>query len=137
MKYFQPKSMKPHTNQFYAAVKDKISTEGQKSLAYKAVHGLFVQAQSLYQKLDFVTSENISHFKTSGKYLTQRQEHDAVALTAMYVSDLRTNLVHDLVKEDTTITESERQILEMALEIYKATSEANYSALGNPRWIDD
>jgi hypothetical protein len=129
--------MKPDTNQFFEAVKGKISDEGQKSLAYRTVYGLFGKAQSIYRKLDFVTSESISHFKTSGKYLTQRQEQDAVALTVMYLRDLRTPLIHDLVKEDTTLNEAERQILEMTLEIYKTTCEANYSMLGNPKWIDD
>jgi hypothetical protein len=129
--------MKSGTNQFFEAVKDKISDEGKQSLAYKAVYGLFEQAQSFYRKLDFTTSENISHFKTSGKYLSQRQEHDAVALTALYIRDLRTSLIDELVKEDTVINESERQILEVALEFYKTTCEANYSILGNPKWIDE
>lgn len=55
----------------------------------------------------------------------------------MYVGSLRTQLIHDLVKEDSTVTDAERQVLEMALELYKATCEANYGSLGNPRWIDD
>lgn len=128
MKYFQPKNMKPHTNQFYAAVKDKISAEGQKSLAYRAVYDLFQQAQSLYGNLDAVTSS---------KHLSQRQEHDAVALTAMHVRDIRTQFIHDLVTEDQTINDSERQVLQMTLEIYKTVCEANHSTLGNPRWVDN
>lgn len=128
MKYFQPRSMKPHTNQFFAAVKDKISEEGQTSFAYKAVYGLFEQAESFYRNLDFVT-RSIN--------LKQQQEHNAVALTVMYVRDLRIQLIHDLVKEDPKINDVERQVLEMTLEIYKTVCEANYSVLGNPKWTDD
>ena len=136
MKNFNPKAMKPDTNQFYEAVKDKVSEAGQQSVAYRAVSNLFQQAQSLYKTLDFVTASNIAHFTDSGKYLTHRQENDAIALTAMYVGALRTQLIHDLVKQDTTINDQERMVLEMALDLYKATCEANYGALGNPRWIE-
>lgn len=127
MKHFQPKSMKPNTTQFHAAISGKISNEGQKSLSYKAVYGLFEQAQSLYRDLDSVTNST---------NLTQRQEYDTVALTTLYVKDLRTQTVHDLVASDPAINETERQVLQMAIEIYKATCEANYSILGNPKWID-
>lgn len=137
MKYFNPKTMRPNTNQFYEAVKDKISSEGQKSTAYLVVYNLFVQAQSLYKTLDFVTDRQIAHLNTAGKYLTHRQENDAIALTAMYAGNLRTEFVDRLVKEDVSISDSERLILQMTLEIYKATCDANYGALGNPRWIDD
>ena len=91
VKYFNPKTMRPNTNQFHEAVKDKISSEGQKSVAYQAVHSLFVQAQSLYRTLDFVTNEQI--FTKTGKYLTYRQENDAIALTAMYAGNLRTEFI--------------------------------------------
>lgn len=137
MKYFNPKTMRPHTNQFFEAVKDKISAEGKQSVAYQAVYNLFVQSQSLYKTLDFVTDKQIAHFKDTGKYLTHRQENDAIALTAMYAMNLRTEVIDRLVKEDTSISDSERLILQMTLEIYKTTCEANYGALGNPRWIDD
>ncbi|MBD1875788.1 hypothetical protein H6F75_20090 [Nodosilinea sp. FACHB-131] len=129
--------MKPNTNQFYEAVKDKISPEGQKSVAYQAVQNLFVQAQSLYRILDFVTSEQIAHFKKAEKYLTHRQENDAITLTVMYARELRTDIIDKLVKEDTSISDLERLTLQMILEIYKTTCDANYGVLGNPRWIDD
>lgn len=129
--------MKPNTNQFHEAVKDKISSEGQKSVAYQVVYNLFVQAQSLYKTLDFVTSEQISLFKKTEKYLTHRQENDAIALTAMYAGNLRTEFIDRLVKEDASISDLERLTLQMTLEIYKTTCDANYGALGNPRWIDD
>ncbi|MBD1918756.1 MULTISPECIES: hypothetical protein [Cyanophyceae] len=135
MKYFNPKTMKPNANQFYEAVKDKISVEGQKGVAYQAVRSLFMQAESLYRTLDFVTNEQI--FTKSGKYLTHRQENDAIALTAMYAGELRTELIDKLIKEDDSISDSDHLILQMTLEIYKTTCEANYGALGNPRWIDD
>ncbi|MBW4462474.1 MAG: hypothetical protein KME47_19870 [Nodosilinea sp. WJT8-NPBG4] len=129
--------MKPDPNQFHEAVRNKISETGQKSVAYGAVRNLFEQANSLYKKLDFLTASNIAHFKDTGKYLTERQEKDAIALTALYARDLKTQFIHELVQQDTTISDQERLVLEMALDIYKATCEANYSALGNPRWIDD
>ncbi len=135
MKYFNPKTMRPDANQFNEAVKDKISSEGQKGVAYQAVRSLFVQAEALYRTLDFVTNEQI--FTKAGKYLTHRQENDAIALTAMYAGNLRTELIDRLVKEDASISDSERLILQMTLEIYKTTCDANYGALGNPRWIDD
>jgi hypothetical protein len=137
MKYFNPKTMKPHTNQFYEAVKGKVSEYGQGSVAYKAVRNLFEQAQALYRMLDSVTASNIARFVDSGKYLTQRQEADAIALTALYAMNLKTQFVHELVKQDEKLTDQERQVLEMVLDLYKATCEANYGALGNPRWIDD
>lgn len=137
VKYFNPKTMKPDTNQFHEAVKDKISDSGRQSLAHKAVLNLFGQAQSLYKTLDFVTSQNLAHFKSANKYLSQRQENDAISLTAIYAGNLRTQFIHDLVKQDTTINDQERLVLEMTLDLYKATCEANYGALGNPRWIDD
>ncbi|MBD2106285.1 hypothetical protein [Nodosilinea sp. FACHB-13] len=135
MKYFNPKTMRPNTSQFHEAVKEKISLEGQKGVAYQAVRSLFLQAESLYRTLDFVTNEQL--FTKAGKYLTHRQENDAIALTAMYAGELRTELSDRLVKEDASISDSERLILQMTLEIYKTTCEANYGALGNPRWIDD
>ncbi|MBW4463669.1 MAG: hypothetical protein KME47_26015 [Nodosilinea sp. WJT8-NPBG4] len=129
MKHFNPKTMKPSTSQFDEAVKDKISLEGQQSFAYQAVQSLFVQAQALYRTLDFVTSEQISHFKKTEKYLTHRQENDAIALTAMYARELRTEFIDRLVKEDASISDSERLTLQMTLEIYKTTCDANYGAL--------
>jgi hypothetical protein len=137
VKHFNPKTMKPDFSQFSNAVNGKISEEGRKSMAYKAVADLFQRAQSMYSLLNDMTAENLSHFKSAGNYLTKRQEQDAIALTAMYVGNLRTQFIHDLVKEDSALTDSDRQVLEMALELYKATCEANYGALGNPRWVDD
>lgn len=136
MKYFNPKTMKPDTHQFYEAVKGKISESSQQSLAYQAVKNLFEQAQSLYRNLDFVTSSNITHFKDADQYLTQRQENDAISLTAMHVRELRKPFLYEVVKQDKTIDDQERMVLEMVLDIYKATCEANYAALGNPRWIE-
>jgi hypothetical protein len=137
VKYFNPKTMKPDVNQFYGAVNGKLTEVGQQSIAYKAVRNLFEQAQSIYRNLDSVTSANLSHFRTTGKYLTQRQEADAISLAAMYAGNLRTHFIHELVKQDSTINYQDRMVLEMALDLYKATCEANYGALGNPRWIDD
>ena len=129
--------MKPDLAQFSRAIEGKISESGQKSIAYKAVLDLFQTAGGFYKTLDNMTSDNLAHFKSSGKYLTERQERDALALTAMYAGNLRTQFIHELVKGDSALTDTERQALEMALELYKATCEANYGSLGNPRWIDD
>lgn len=129
--------MKPDLIQFSRAIEGRISESGQKSVAYKAVLDLFQTAEGLYKTLDNMTSDNLSLFKSSGKYLTERQEKDAIALTAMYVGTLQTQFIYELVKGDSALTDTERQALEMALELYKATCEANYGILGNPRWIDD
>lgn len=136
MKYFNPKGMKPNTNQFHEVVKGRISDTGQQSIAYRAVASLFEQAQSIYRTLGFVTEHNLAHFK-DGKYLTQLQERDSVALTAMYVGNLKTQFFQDVVKRDTTISDQERLVLEMALEVYRTSSESNYATLGNPRWIEE
>ncbi|MGP1384021.1 MAG: hypothetical protein ACTS2F_10715 [Thainema sp.] len=137
MKYFNPKVMKPNVSQFHEAVRDKISESGQQSIAYKAVLNLFEQAQSLYRSLDGVTSPNIAHLKDANKYLTQRQETDAIALTALYVRSLGTIFAHNAVKQDTTLSDQDRLVLEMAISLYRSTCDANYSTLGNPRWIDE
>lgn len=128
MKYFQPKSMKPNITQFQTVISGKISNEGQNSLAYKSVYGLFEQAQYLYRDLDSTTNST---------NLTRQQEYDAVALTALYVKNLRTQTIHDLVASDPAINGTERQVLHMTLEVYKATCEANHSVLGHPKWIND
>lgn len=96
---------------------------------------LFSQATTLYKTLDSMTAHNLAHFK-DGKYLTQLQEHDVVSLTAMYVGSLRTEWVDRIIKQDTSISDQERLVLEMALELYKICCDANYGALGNPRWIE-
>lgn len=137
MKHYNPKRMKPNLDQFLNAVKDKISESGQRSLAYKAVKALFEQAETLYKTLDFMTSENAAQFTSTGKYLTQRQESDAVALTAMYVGLLKNQLLYELIQQDSALNEQERQVLGMVVEIYKAACEANYATLGNPRWVDE
>lgn len=129
--------MKPDPNQFLGLVKGKLSEAAQQSVAYRVVYNLFDQARALYRNLDFVTSENISHLKAAGKTLTQRQKADAIALTSLQVGSLRTSAIHQLVQQDTTLSDSDRLVLEMALELYKSTCEANYAALGNPRWIDE
>lgn len=137
MKYFNPKVMKPDVSQFYEAVRDKISEAGQQSIAYKAVLNLFEQSQTLYRLLDGMTSPNLSHLHDANKYLTQRQETDAIALTSLYVRSLGTVFAHDAVKQDTTLNDQDRLVLEMAISLYRSTCDANYSTLGNPRWIDE
>ena len=137
MKYFNPKVMKPDVNQFHEAVRDKISEAGRQSVAYKAVLNLFEQSQTLYRLLDGMSSPNTAHLKDANKYLTQRQETDAVSLTALYVRSLGTTFASDVVKHDTTLNDQDRLVLEMAISLYKSTCDANYSTLGNPRWIDE
>lgn len=136
MKYFTPGAMKPNINQFYDLTRDKISAEGQQSPAYLTVANLFSQATTLYKTLSSSTAHNLAYFK-DGKYLTQLQEHDSVALTVIYVWNLKTDYIDRIVKQDTTIDDQERLVLELALEVYRTCCESNYGVIGNPRWIEE
>jgi hypothetical protein len=135
MKHYTPKTMSPNTDQFHQLVKEQISIRGQQSLAYKLLLNLFQQAEALFHSLDFLTAESLSVFRESGQYLSPQQERDALALTAYYVTQLKTHLVHQQIQQDLSLSESERLSLTMALDTFRATAEANCTALGHPQWV--
>lgn len=135
MRHYNPKTMKPNAHQFHQIAGDKISEKGKASLAFRLVHDLYQMSEKLYKTLDIMTSENLSQFKDAD-YLKPAQEHSLVALTAIYAGDLRTQTIHDVVDNDTTITDVERSILRNALENYKLCAESVHAALGNPRWAE-
>lgn len=135
MKHYNPRTITPNPDQFHQLVQDKISPRGQHSLAYKAVLNLFRQAEALFHTLDFYTTESRTLFKDSGQYLTPQQEQDEMALVAHCVAQLVTPTIHDFVHQDKAITEEERLVLNMALDTFRATAEANCSELGTPQWI--
>lgn len=135
MKYYTPKTMTPNTDQFHHLVKGQVSTRGQQSLAYKLLLNLFQQAEALFHSLDFLTAESLSVFRESGQYLSPQQEQDALALTAYYVTQLKTHLVHQHIQQDLSLSESERLSLTMALDTFRATAEANCASLGLPKWV--
>lgn len=137
MKYYNPNTLQPRSNEFYNFVKDKLSPECPQSPAYKATSSLFSTAERLYRTLNDHTSERLSQFVESNTYLTQRQEHDLAALTARYVSQLDTSLAHGIVKEDLTISDTERDVLLAAIELFRNSISSTCAALGNPRWVED
>ncbi|PSB21881.1 hypothetical protein C7B65_00175 [Phormidesmis priestleyi ULC007] len=136
MKYYQPRHIKPSTNQFYESVKDRLSEAGQRSAAYQAVLHLFKTSKSLYRTLDFYTSETLAVFVDSNKYLTVAQEHDLVSLTSLYVSSIDCQEIHNIVDTDQTITEDDRTTLKTVLNLYKTIAETSSASLGQPRWIE-
>lgn len=89
----------------------------------------------MYKHLDSLTSESLTLFDDAD-YLTETQEHDLVALTAVYVGNLRTQTIHDAVEQDTVLTDSEKVVLRAALENFRASAASATAALGNPRWVE-
>lgn len=136
MRQFAPKRIQPNTNQFYSFIKDKLSEQGMQSPAGLAVRYLFQVAEALYSSLAFHTSEQLGVFVDAGRYLTSLQEHDLVALTANYVVALNTFEIHEIINRDQSISEDDRSLLKLALELYDNTAKASSIALGNPRWIE-
>ena len=84
-----------------------------------------------------MTSERLSVFVDSSTYLSQRQEHDLIALTALYTTQLDTQLVREIVGQDQATDEREKALLLAAIELYSASTASTYAALGNPRWVED
>lgn len=137
MKYYSPKNLKPGSNEFYRLTQNKLSEAAQQSLSYKATASLFRTAQKLYDTLNNVTSERLSVFVDSNTYLSQRQEHDLTALTALYATQLDTPFVRELVEQDQATNDEEKALLLAALELYIASTGSTFAALGNPRWVED
>jgi hypothetical protein len=88
----------------------------------------------LYKRLQDQTSERLTVFVDSGKYLTPLEEHDLVALTAQFVQALNTHEIQQIVTKDPTISEDERATLQLALDQFVSIAQTSASALGNPRW---
>jgi len=59
-----------------------------------------------------------------------------MALTAHYASAINTQWTQQIVDQDSTLTESDRIALKLALELYKTTTEATRAALGSPTWLE-
>ena len=84
-----------------------------------------------------MTGERLSIFADSDTYLSQRQEHDLVALTAYYTTQLDMQLVRELIAQDSATNEAEKALLLAAVELYQTAATSTCAALGNPRWIED
>ncbi|MEM7772293.1 MAG: hypothetical protein AAF327_17490 [Cyanobacteria bacterium P01_A01_bin.37] len=136
MKTYKPKQLKPSPEEFHRFIQGKISDEGKTSVAWKVVSSLFQTAQRFYSTLDSQTSERLSSFVDSKTYLTPLQEHDLVALTALYAAQLDMQTARDIVKQDTIITSEESQVLLSAIDLYRSSVTATCAALDNPRWVD-
>lgn len=128
--------MQPNKNQFYSFIKDKLSEQGMQSPAGLAVRHLFEAAETLYNSLAFHTNERLTVFVDAGQYLTPTQEHDLMALTAGYVAQINTSAIYEIINRDLSISENDRSILKLALELYRNTAQTSSIALGNPRWIE-
>lgn len=137
MKYYNPKNLKPSSDEFYRFTEGKLSAAAQQSLSYKATDSLFRTARRLYDRLNDMTSERLSVFVDSKTYLSPRQEHDLIALTALYATQLDTQIVREIIGQDQATNESEKALLLAAIELYSAATASTYAALGNPRWIED
>lgn len=137
MKYYSPQNAKPGPNEFHSFTRGKFSQVAEKSLSYRATASLFATAKKFYDSLQNVTSQQLSIFVNTQKYLSQRQEHDLMALTALYTAQLDTQLVRAIIEQDGATTEKEKAMLLAAVELYQASTTASYSALGNPRWVEE
>ena len=137
MKYYSPQNAQPGLNEFHQFTRGKLSDAATRGLSYRATASLFTTARKLYDTLKNATSEQLSVFANSKKYLSQRQEHDLMALTAQYTAQLDLQLVRDIIEQDTATSDAEKALLLAAVELYKASATASYSALGSPRWVED
>lgn len=137
MKYYNPKNLKPGPNEFYQFTQNKVSEAARQSLSYKATGSLFATAHRLYDMLNSMTSPQLSVFVDSQTYLSQRQEHDLVALTTLYAMQLDLTLVREIVEQDQVTTDNEKALLLAAINLYIASTDSACAALGNPRWVED
>jgi hypothetical protein len=137
MKSYNPKTLKPGPDDFYRFTQGQLSEAGQQSLSGKATASLFHTAQKFYSLLDGVTSERLSLFVDNQTYLSATQEHDLKALTAIYIAHLDTQLIREIIAQDPLTTDTEKQVLLAAVELYQVSGTSTSAALGNPRWVDD
>ena len=136
MKYYNPKTIKPSPDEFHRFTKDKLSETARQSISCKATANLFGTVQKLYSSLDHLTSERLSVFVDSQTYLSQQQEHDLIALTAIYSAQQNTQLVREIIEQDSATTDSEKTLLLAAVELFVSTAASACAALGNPRWVE-
>jgi hypothetical protein len=136
MKQYNPLQVNPNTHQFYELVKDKLNNSAFDSAAYRATLSLFETAEKIYRSLNHLTSEQLSVFVDTGKYLTPTQEHDLMVITATAVTQIDTSIAIALIKIDTSLLPEERTCLLSAVECFTSTSQITAAALGNPRWIE-
>lgn len=137
MKYYNPKNIKPGPDEFHRFTKDKLSEAARKSISCKATANLFGNVQKLYSTLNHVTSEQLSVFVDSQTYLSQQQEHDLIALTALYSAQQNTQLVREIIEQDLETIDSEKALLLAAVELFVGATASACAALGNPRWVED
>ena len=136
MKYYNPKNIKPSPDEFHRFTKDKLSAAARQSISCKATANLFGTVQKLYDSLNHVTSERLSVFVNSQTYLSQQQEHDLIALTALYAAQQNTQLVREIIEQDSATTDSEKTLLLAAVELFVSAAASACAALGNPRWVE-
>lgn len=137
MKYYNPKGIKPSPDEFHRFTKDKLSESARQSISCKATANLFGTVQKLYNTLNHATSERLSVFVDSQTYLSQQQEHDLIALTALYSAQQNTQLAREIIEQDSATTDSEKALLLAAVELFVGSTASACAALGNPRWVED
>ncbi len=137
MKYYNPKNIKPSPDEFHRFTKDKLSEVARQSISCKATANLFGTVKKLYDTLNYATSERLSVFVDSQTYLSQQQEHDLISLTALYAAQQNTQLVREIIEQDSATTDSEKVLLLAAVELFISATAAACAALGNPRWVED
>lgn len=136
MKHYTVTAILPTSSQLHTFVNGRLSEAGKVSPAFYALCHLFASAQVLYSTLNFFTSENLTPFVKAKRYLSQQQEHDLMALTALYATALNTVWITRLVEQDTSLSEGDRLIINAALDLYKTTTAATSAALGHPVWLE-
>ena len=136
MKLYQPRNLKPSPEDFYRFTNGKVSDDSKQSVSWKVVLSLFQTAQRLYRTLESMTSERLSVFVDCQTYLTPLQEHDLVALTALYVAQLDMATARDLVNGDKAIADTEREVLLAAIDLFQSAIASTCAALNNPRWVE-
>jgi hypothetical protein len=45
--------------------------------------------------------------------------------------------IETIINQDPVASDKEKEVLKLALKLFKDTAHATYNAVGNPRWIDD
>lgn len=136
MKTYNPRSLKPNPDDLFKFAGDKISETGKQSAAWKVTLSLFQTTQRFYRALGDMTSERLSTFVENQTYLNALQEHDLVAITAIYVTQLDVNVAREIVTTDQTIADTEREILLAAIDLFQSATTSTHAALGNPKWIE-
>jgi hypothetical protein len=137
LKSCNPKTLKPNSDDFHRFTEGKLSEAAQQSISGKATAGLFRSAQKLYSLLDSLTCERLSLFVDNQTYLSPTQEHDLIALTALYAGQMDMQLVREIIDQDLLTTDAEKQVLRAAVDHYQISAASTCAVLGNPHWIED